>query len=614
MIVSRETFQAFISTICLSKDIAVDTETEGLFPYKEHNLFSIIFATEAGQWYLNFQEYKNCPPSLVLDKTHISELQERIFNEKNRRYFFHNAKFDLAFLAKLGIECRGHVHDTASIHRIINNEAFLKFSLENCAKVLDVSKSDMVELFIQEHGLYELVQIPGKKQRQTNKFFHQVPLDIISNYGLKDGEITYRLGTWQLSELRRLEHTAHTLKFKGYIDLYKNEVELTKTVYEMEKRGVLIDVPYVASSILKKQTELFNIEESFKLHTGETYKESAKLFEKVFQGEAFVYGEVTKTGKRNASFDSSVLETFKNPASKMVLAHRDCKSKLDFLQGFLFFADKDNILHTNFNPGGTVTGRFSSNNPNLQNLEKTEGEDLNQDVVIRRAIIPRPGFFFAMFDYDQMEYRMMLDMAEAHGLIEKIKGGLDVHQATADAAKITRSQAKTVNFGLLYGQGDDALAASLKTTREDAYRLRRLVFDSAPEVEEFIESQKYLAETRGYIVNWFGRRNHFPLLKTEYGMRRMIHKAANSVIQGGCADVVKIAMNKIHRLLSNKQSKLVLTIHDELVIETHESERGLLPEIKNIMETVYPHRYLPLTVGCEHSFKSLADKTEGFPA
>lgn len=615
MLVSRETFEPFIATLCASSNIAVDTETTGLYPYRGDNFFSIIFATDAGQWYLNFQGYENCPESIVLGDEHLKALQERVFNDEQKRFFFFNAKFDLAFLAKRGIECRGRIHDTRSMYRIINNEAHIVWSLDSCAKqALGIQKSDLVDLFISEHGLWEWEVVPGKKKEQKKKFFHQVPLDIIYKYGLKDGEITFKLGVWTVTEFRKLEIESRNVNEPSYVPIYKNECELTETVFAMERRGVQIDRTYTEKCIDTLERNLKEVEAKFKSLTGEEYKDSAKLFEKVFAGETFVYGPVTATGKQNARFDSDTLKTFKNPASKVVLEHREIKSRLDFFQGFLFFADSDDILHTNFNQDGTGTGRFSSSNPNLQNLEKTEGEDLKSDIVVRRSIVPRPEYFFAMFDYDQVEYRLMLDLAEAMGLIKKIIGGLDVHQATADLARITRPEAKAVNFGVLYGMGDPALAANLKVDLQRAREIKKAIFDSAPEIESFINEQKYMAESKGYVINWFGRRCHFPYFTTQYGKKRMSHKAANYVIQGGCADIIKIAMNKIHRLLQNKKSKMVLSIHDELVIETHVSERDLLPEIKRIMESVYPFRHLPLTVGCDHSFISLADKVEGFPA
>lgn len=614
MIVSRETFSEFVDIASREPLLAVDTETTGLYPYKSDTLFSIVVGGEKGVWYLNFNEQEGIPENYVLSSDHIAILQERIFNDEKRRYFFHNAKFDLAFLAKRGIECLGVVHDTKSIHRLIDNEAFLKFSLDNCARAAGFEKSDAVEEFIAEHGLWEWEEVPGKNKREKRKFYNEVPFDIITSYGLTDGVITYGLGKWQLARLKELENEAKNLGLKGYAALYLNETALTKTVFEMERVGVKIDLAYCKNAIEKLQNELHGVEALFKEQTGRDFQVSAKLFADVFKDEELIYGEITATGQKNPVFDSDALAGYKHPAAGTVLEYRSKKSTLDFFLGFLHYADSGGNIHTNFHQDGTVTGRFASSSPNLQNLKKDSEESLKEEIVTRRAIVPREGFCFAMFDYDQMEYRLLLDRTGSMDLINKVLGGLDVHQATADLAKIKRGQAKTVNFATIYGSGDATLAASLKMVIEEARRIKDAIFNAAPEILDYIDLQKHLAETRHYIVNWFGRRARFPLVQTKKGKIRLSYKATNSDIQGGCADIVKIAMNKIASFLQGKKSKLVLTIHDELVIETHFSEFDILPEIKKIMEEAYPHRYLPLTVGVEHSFKSLADKVEGYPA
>jgi len=604
-IVSRETFLDLVLLLKQQQGIAVDTETTGLYPYKGDSLFSIIFGWEGGQAYLNFNPRPEIPEKYCLDYTHI-ELLKEVLGDRKKKFFFHNAKFDLAFLRKFGLECLGRVHDTRGVHRIIDNEAFLKFSLANCASAAGFTKSDAVEEFIAEYDMWEWEQIPGKNRREKKKFYNAVPFDIITNYGLTDGKITFGLAKWQLQKLEELEGQSKAEHVIGYGMLYCNELALTKTVFEMESRGVLLDVDYCKQSIEKEDAKVAKLLEEFKTLTGEEFEVSPKLFAKIFKDEKMVYGEVTPTGKQNPKFDSAALATFAHPAAKMVLEYRDLKSNLDFLQGFLFHADAENTIHTNFNQDGTVTGRFSSSNPNLQNIKKDSEQSLKEDIVIRRAIIPRPGYLFAMLDYSQMEYRLMLDYAGSRTLIDKVLGGLDVHQATAELAGITRKQAKTTNFAVLYGSGLTMLSSMLGVTMEEAQRIREAIFNSAPEVKELIDSQNYVAATRGYVVNWLGRRCRFHDSKFSY-------KAVNSLIQGGCADVVKVAMNNIHKFLQDKKSKMVLTVHDEIVLEVHASEKDIIPAVKMFMETAYTPKFLPLTVDVEHSYVSLADKVAGFP-
>lgn len=183
---------------------------------------------------------------------------------------------------------------------------------------------------------------------------------------------------------------------------------------------------------------------------------------------------------------------------------------------------------------------------------------------------------------------------------------MDVHQATADLAGVDRKTAKAVNFGALYGQGLLSLAEKLKCTRDKAEKLQSAIFTASPELQPFMFKQKNYAEKAGYIVNWYGRRCYFP-------NRKLAYKAVNSWTQGGCADIVKIAMNKIDALLSDRKSKMVMTVHDDILTEIHESEFELIPKIKDIMETSYPHKNLPMSVTIEHSKRSLADMVKGLP-
>jgi DNA polymerase-1 len=208
-----------------------------------------------------------------------------------------------------------------------------------------------------------------------------------------------------------------------------------------------------------------------------------------------------------------------------------------------------------------------------------------------------------MFDYDQVEYRMLLDYAKATKLINLVLGGLDVHSATAELCGITRSQAKAVNFGNVYGQGDRSLAESLKMSISDAREIKRQILAEAPEVDDFLRRVKDRARTKRLIYNWLGRPYRFPY-------KEMSYKAPNTLIQGGAADIIRVAMNvcRDYLLSSKAKTRMVMSIHDELVFEVPEGEEHEVEKIKGLMENVFPYKYLPLTCGVEYSEKSLADK------
>jgi DNA polymerase-1 len=261
------------------------------------------------------------------------------------------------------------------------------------------------------------------------------------------------------------------------------------------------------------------------------------------------------------------------------------------------------VVRTSLDQAGTKTGRFSSSSPNLQQLTKTD----DSPFPVRGAFVPRPGYFFAMLDYEQQEFRLLLDYAGAftrrRSLIDAVLGGLDVHQATADAAGVSRHEAKTVNFSVIYGVGLDLLAARLKKSRREAQGIKAALFEAAPEIQVFMTQAQNIAAKRGYIVTWHGRRWHCP-------DSRFAYRATNAVIQGGCADVGKVAMNEVERHLARRKSRLVMMVHDELILEVHESEPEVVEECRAIMQRVYPHKFLPLTVGADFSRRSLAEKTE----
>ena len=600
--VGPENFYAVLDTLSEETHLAFDTETTGLRPYHDDRLFCLVIASATQDYYFNF--HPDHPH--VLTKEHLIELGRCVFAAHPRRVLAaHNAKFDLAMLSREGVTVGAKVVDTKIYSRLLANEK-LKHDLASCALEVGYEKDSGVEEYIQEHHLWEWVEVPGKDKRDKKKYYNKVPYEIISTYAAKDARITFELFQYQLKKILSLDLTKHDT-WPSFSKVVCNENALLKTVFSMEQVGVKIDDGYCRDATTFLADKMVALAAEFEVQTGVPFKNSSTVFKQVFNSESLTYGDVTPTGKVNAKFDTDALKKFAHPAAKTVLLWRDAKKTSEYFHAFLYHADKNGVIHPSFNQDGTATGRFSSSSPNFQNLTKDDDTATTDTFLVRRAIVPREGYFFAMFDYDQMEYKLMLDYAGASGLIAKVLGGMDVHQATADIAGISRSAAKTTNFSVLYGAGITLLAERLEVSTTHAKKIKQAIFSAAPEIERFIENVQSAASRRGFIFNWMGRRYQFP-------DKRFIYKAPNYLIQGGCADIVKVAMNRVAEFLAPLKSRMVLTVHDEIVVECHLSEVSILPEIKSIMEGVYtPRNSLPMTCGVEYSFTNLADKLEGYP-
>ena len=593
MLVTRTNFDAILFEISRQYFRSLDTETTGLLPFHGDKLFSIIIGTKEGEYYFNFNQYPNLPDDLLLGEEHLRKMQERLFSG-DAYWFIQKAIFDLPILAQDNLHLDGTVHCTKVGGRVQYNEHH-KYTLEAQGERIGCPKDKTVDEYIKKHKLSSQREVNGKKFKQ--KRFDLVPFEIITKYGLQDAKVTFKLGMHQLEQIEKRAQRMPANK-PNIKDLHANELRLEKTIHRMQMRGAKIDNDFCRRAVEHNSEQMERATSAFKRETGVEFILSGKVFSDIFAAhkDAWSY-----TDKGNPSFDADALAKIPHPAAKCILDYKKAKAEIDFYYGFIYHADKEGAIHTDFNSGGTRTGRFSSSNPNLQNLKRSSEDDLKEEFVVRRAFIPRPGFFFAMLDYDQVEYRMMADYANCTALIDKVLGGLDVHTATAEIAGVTRYEAKTVNFGTLYGQGIAALARDLGVTENKARAIQGSIFNAAPEIKTLIRAVTRTAEKRGFIFNWLGRVCYYP-------KRNLCYKATNALMQGGAGDVVKKAMNAIDEILLPLQSSMILNIHDELVFEIAYGEEDILDDIKGIMENIYPYKRLPLTVGIDYSEKSLADK------
>lgn len=578
---------------------SLDCETTGLRPFHGDEPFLIASAKDiskkltSGAFWISGEKTEYAGGiRLVAGDRYV----KRILNNATNTIFFHNAKFDLHHLYALygPFPINATIWDTMVVARILNNQ-HLSYSLDACVKRdLGLEKSTEVDDYIEEHKLWEWENLPGKQARVKKKFFHHVPWEILERYAKLDAELTYKLGMWQIEQIK---------KDPSLEAVVLNELKLTKTVFEMEQTGVNINPDFCASAIEFEEGYKKGSETLFKQYTARNFIDSGKLFSVVFSDQKHLW---KYTEKGNPSFETDVLKTFEGEAAKAVVQYRNSKARANFLNGFLYHKDSKGVIHPSFNQAGTLSGRFSSSNPNFQNLsDEDEDEGLYK---IRQAIIPHnPGDYLVSFDYDQVEYRLMIEYAREMELANKIiHEKLDVHNATAQMMGVSRQEAKTINFMLLYGGGSQKLADSLKITLEEARLLKARYFKTLPNIKAFISEVISVAEQRGYVFNWLGRKLYFPNPEFAY-------KAPNALIQGGCADIIKVAMNEIQELLKPYQTKMIMTVHDELIFNMPAHEVFLCVQIKEIMERAFPSKILPLTVGCAYSRNSLAALKPGFP-
>lgn len=596
-VVSRDSLGEVVSLLGGNRLLSCDLETTGLYPHHSDRLFSIAIATEDQEFYFNFLKREDIPENFTLPIEALFELSS-VFENPDISWFLHNAKFDMAFLQREGFTLAGKIYCTKVGARLIENYE-QDLSLAGCGARIGVEKDGTLDLWFRASGAYKKECI--NETIIKKKDYTQVPFDLIVKYACQDARVCYNLGVHQFYVMEKWEKEAPQIP--RVREVCENEASLTKALFRMETRGVLIDRQYCLKSLALTSAGMQECVEKFKESCGKDFILSNKVFQEVFLPDKDKW-EYTK--KNNPSFVNDVLANFSSEAAQYVTRYRDLKSRHDFFSKFLFFADSEGAIHTSFNSAEGRTGRFSSSDPNLQNLKRPDDDVTKDPLDVRSAFIPRPGFCFVMMDYSQLEYRVMLDQAEARKLIDQVKSGLDVHEATAKLSGATRQQSKTVNFLTLYGGGVKLLAENLGVSEDRAREIRNSIFRASPEIKDFMSAVTKKAESRGWVFNWAGRRYYFP-------EKNKCYKATNYLIQGGCADLIKKVMVRIDTLLAGLRSQMILTIHDEIVFEMHPDDFSLLPRIKEIMETTYPYKRLPLVVSVEHSYENLSKTIEGFP-
>ncbi|MCK4812755.1 MAG: DNA polymerase I [Candidatus Marinimicrobia bacterium] len=542
--------------------IAVDTETDGLDPMIAP-LVGLSFAfTPWEGYYIPYSKKHLALLEPVLSNTDIMKIGQHI-------------KFDMLVLQQHGVHLQGKLFDTMLAAYLLNPDM-------NSYK-LDI----LAERYLHYHMIPITDLIGTKKSKQIP--MSQVSLKDITFYAAEDADITFRL--YEIFN-KKLEQASLLMVF------HEIELPLIWVLADMQHKGVYVDVPFLrkmSANIGRKMTIM--MQEIYDLAGGVFNINSPKqlghiLFEKLSL-------PVVKKTKTGFSTDVTVLEKLKHehPLPEKILSFRMLsKLRSTYVDAFPTLINTDTKrIHGSFNQTIAATGRLSSSNPNFQNIPiRTE---LGRE--IRKAFrAQEKGWHILAADYSQVELRIMAHLSEDPNLLKAFQHNADIHTRTAatvfniDDADVTpdmRRTAKVINFGIMYGAGAHRISQELSIGHGDAAAIIKAYFERYTGVKEYIEKTVVHCKEHGYVSTLYGRMRHIPDINSENrNLQEAAKRAAiNMPVQGTAADIIKIAMIRIHeQMKKNKlQSKMILQVHDELVFEVHPDEYDFLKKhIKHIME------------------------------
>jgi DNA polymerase-1 len=576
---SQEALEELAEALSRSPAFALDTETTSTDAMAA-DLVGIAVAMEEGQaYYIPVGHVPGAGSQLPLD--YVLEELRPVLEDASVSKYAHNAKYDLTVLTRHGIDVKGLAFDTMIAEWLID-PASRNLGLKNLAWArLNVEMTPITVLI-------------GKGKNQIT--IDRVPIEQVSQYAGADVDMTYRLVSMLKPELEEKE------LWRLFTEV---EMPLVPVLVEMDMKGVALDVPFLQNMSGQLQERLAALEKEIHDQVGYSFNinSTQQLSDALFVKLGLPTKGVRKTASGHCSTAASVLEKLKgqHPIIGLILEQRElAKLKSTYVDALPQLVNpRTGRVHTSYNQTGTVTGRVSSSDPNLQNIPiRTE---LGRQV--RRAFVAGEGSVLLAADYSQVELRIMAHISRDPTLLEAFRRGEDIHTSTAAAVMgvpaeaVTpemRRLAKSVNFGLSYGQGSRGLAQQTGLSYEEADRFIKTYFDKYPKVQDYIERTKHQADEQGYVETLLGRRRYFPELQRDQVRGHIIaaaHRMAiNAPIQGTAADILKIAMLRLHQALHerNLKSRMTLQVHDELVLEVPEDEIDTVtPLVKEVMEGAF---------------------------
>jgi len=556
LIDSPEKIDQLISSLRNEKEICFDTETTGL-DANQASIVGMSFSVKEGT-----ASYVACPE----DKNELKNILDKfipLFNDPSITWIGQNLKYDLLILKNIGIELAGNIFDTMLAHYVIEPEGKRSMDLLS-AKYLGYETVKITELI-------------GKKGKNQGSM-RDVEIEKIKEYAGEDADITLQLKNIFTPELKKKE-----------VEKIFNEVEspLVKVLANMEFEGVRVDTDFLKEYSKELDKEAKIAEESVYKIAGVRFNLASPkqlgevLFEKLMLDPK---AKKTKTGQYATGEDVLQKLAHQFPIVSDILAFRELtKLKSTYVDALpLLINPKTGRVHTTYAQAVAVTGRLSSTNPNLQNIpvRSDRGKE------IRKAFIPRDNdHVLISADYSQIELRIVAAISGDANMCDAFKMGKDIHTATAakvygvneeDVTKEMRYKAKSVNFGIIYGQGAFGLAENLGISRTEAKTIIDNYKKEFPGITHYMESTIQFAKDKGYVETLMGRKRWLrDINSSNFTVRGFAERnAINSPIQGSAADMVKLAMIKVHQAIIHQKlkSKMILQVHDELIFDTLKSE------------------------------------------
>lgn len=566
---SEKKIKSMLTDLKKLKEISFDTETTGL-DANQCELVGLSFCHTATKGY-----YVPCPTDRK-ETIAILEQLKTLFDDESKIWIGHNLKYDLLVLKWYGVELKGNLFDTMLAHYVIDPEG---------KRSMDLLSAQF--LGYEPIHIEELIGKKGKGQGNMK----DVDTEKIKEYAVEDADITLQLKNVFLPQMKAKE-----------VERVFQEVEnpLVKVLTDMEFEGIRVDTDFLNGYSIELEKEAKTAEESVYKQAGVRFNLSSPrqlgevLFEKLKLDEN---AKKTKTGQYATGEDILVKLAVKHKICEDIITFRELtKLRSTYVDALPEMINpKTGRVHTSYAQAVAVTGRLSSNNPNLQNIpiRTDKGRE------IRKAFVPRDkGHVLISADYSQIELRIVAAISGDNNMCAAFREGKDIHTATAarvfgvsekEVTKEMRYKAKSVNFGIIYGQGAFGLAENLGISRTEAKAIIDNYKKEFPLIQQYMDDTIQFARSKGYVETLMGRKRWLrDINSANFTIKGFAERnAINSPIQGTAADMIKLAMIKIHREFHHNRfkSKMLLQVHDELVFDTSKDEMEMIkPVILDCMQ------------------------------